>query len=322
MISKAFLEQYLVKIVSVGMLLSSFLPLISQANWELLRLPGNYQINLYPGEQYSIEYLVDSDSEEKEFNEKRQFIFWLADRLLGDEPFFSEIKLGWDYKNLLRRNLERLYTENRIRDSEGNWEWEQGFLLGLKSGWLLRWVLTERLSLQPGLNYKVNSNSCLWRNIPVIDMGIFDIYNELKLKCSMQYLEVPVLLKYKLRRSGNISSKITLGMAANIYLNREVSWEYKEDGNGYEHVSYSDGKINLKNLNDVSYKLVGGLVLEHSRFMIELYYEYGITEIEQPFIHDYQMVEGSRLGRFVTESLDYRQYLLTITGGYKFSGKK
>jgi Outer membrane protein beta-barrel domain len=279
-------------------------------------------VNPCPGDNVSLDYLVRSDSEERVFKEKRQFMIWLADRLLGEEPFVHGIRLSWSYSSLFRRSLEELYTDINDGKTEKNWDMERGFLMGIRSGWFLKWKISEHLRIQPEIFYKVKSNSRSWQNIPVLDTGIYDIINELKLSNSMQYLKIPLVLRYKHKQSNSLYSHLALGVAVNINLHGLAKWSYTEDGNGYEQAKHTCGRIDLDNLNEVSHSLIAGFGIDHSRFILDIYYEYGITEIEEPYFADYLMVDGSRLSRFVKESFDYKQYSLSITAGYKFNGKK
>ena len=310
------------KFISVLIILVVFLPLFSFEIDKQLPLPGDYVVNPCPGDNIALEYIVKGDSEEKVFKEKRQFMFWLADRLLGEDPFVHGFKLGWNYSSLFRRSIEELYTDTNNEKSEESWDIERGFLMGLRSGWFLKWKLTNRLGIQPEIYYKVKSNSSSWRNIPIIDTGIYDIINELKLSSSMQYLKIPLILRYNLKHSNRLSTHLSLGIAVNINLHGVARWSYMEDGNGYEQAKLTSGRIDLDNLNEISHSLIAGFGIDRSRFILDIYYEYGITEIEQPYFADYLIVEGKRLSKFVTESFDYKQYSLSITAGYKFNGKK
>lgn len=311
-----------VKILGIFLAVILTVNLYAQEESNMITLPGKYDVNIIPGEKSSLEDKLGDVPSNTEFRQKKELYKWLANWFLSDELFSYGIKLSWNNIKSMRRRVDGLHSEIEGEQINNDLENFFGSLFGFTGGWFLYWHLTGRLGFQPEINYKVNNSSKDWKNLPIIDMGISNINNRLSIDYHLRYLEVPLVLKYKLKVSKNLRHHFSLGIAVNIYLMGTSKWSYTENATYYESPKEISGSIDLDELNRFSFNLISGAGLEGRRFILDLNYIYGFTRINAPHFSNEISISGNRLEDFLRKSWKYKQHNLTFTLGYKFSGSK
>ncbi|MDP8220793.1 MAG: porin family protein [Candidatus Stygibacter frigidus] len=310
------------KSLGIFLILIFSLNLFGQAFKGLIRLPGEYDIHNFYGERLSLgERLMDQPGDKK-FRRKKALYKWLVNYFFSDDLISYGIKLGWSGLNEFARQTVVFYSDIKGEPTEEELNNTLGSLLGLTSSWFLFLHISNRLGFQPEFNYNINSNSETVIFDPLFDDAIARKSKDLNMSYRLSYLDIPMLFKYKIKRTNHLQNHFSLGFGVNIYLNGISKFSYQEDADYFECPKVTTKIIDLDKLNHFSYYLISEARIEGKSFLFNLRYEYGISRLNSPHFIEEFYIYSHYLENFVGKSWDYKQHNLTITLGYKFSGSK
>jgi len=154
-------------------------------------------------------------------------------------------------------NFSNLYTED-VDD--------ENVLTGFNLGVFLEWPITSSLALQPEVAFTTK--------------GAEDEYNNPttsgRVKFRLNYIEVPVLLKFNVTRNFNLH----FGPYAAFLVDSKIT---NEDNNG--NVNFEEA-VNEDDLNKVDLGLAAGLGFDFGNIGVGARYNYGLTTVgkEQNFL--------------------------------------
>lgn len=260
------------------------------------------------------------ESKEKETKIDSKFYKWISLVVLKLITRTEGIgfQLGWNSSDLnssRNTDMEALISEEEYDNYEDQL---LESLLGIKGGWYFRFGLGEGLSLQPEFNYNIKRSHLVLRNFRFPESSIPQDNNEIDLKLEIQYLDIPLLLKYDIWEKQENYIYLSAGAGFSFLLDSHVKWNYSSFLEGENFTYTESGKGDIDKLNSVTYNIIGGLGYRYERMVIELNYEYNLSKINSTDQESYLADDLGKISSFLTNAWDFRQHSISLSLGYSF----